>query len=188
MFQFSVQGFSIGRPTPDRSKKSFFIFETFFGRNRSGFVANRFHKLRHVSVVLNQRSDPRFGFGHRSGLEDFLAQPQPQSLGGFNGSAGQQHFECSVATDETDLHKNKLCFFIFKSQFGNKYYFFSIYKFKCGRNNTKCTRKSGLRIFFLIFKSQFGNKYYSSSLSIAGTTLLKGTKKYGCLTHFYSID
>ncbi len=114
MFQFSVEGFSIGRPTPDRSKKSFFIFETFFGRNRSSFVANRFHKLRHVSVVLDQRSDPCFGFGHRSGFENFLAQPEPQSFGGFDGSAGQQHFERAVATDETDLHKKKLCFFHFQ--------------------------------------------------------------------------
>ncbi len=125
MFQFSVEGFSVGRPTPDRSKKSFFIFETFFDRNRSSFVANRFYKFRHVSVVLNQRSDPCFGFGHRSGLEDFLAQPEPQSFGGFDGSAGQQHFESAVAADETDLHKKKLFFFfILKFQFGNKYFFF----------------------------------------------------------------
>lgn len=143
MFQFSVQGFSIGRSTPDRSKKSFFIFETFFGRNRSSFVANRFHKLRHVSVVLNQRSDPCFGFGHRSGLENFLAQPEPQSLGGLDGSAGQQHFKSSVATDKTDLKKRNIFFFIFHFQYGNEINFLFFSSSSMIGTQLKFTRKSG---------------------------------------------
>jgi hypothetical protein len=82
--------------------------------------------------------------------------------------------------------KRNFVFFHFQVSIWKQIFSFLISKFKCGSSNIKCTRKSGLPFFFS--KSQFGNKYYSSSLNLAGTTLLKAIKKYGCLTHFYSID
>ncbi len=175
MFQFSVQGFSIGRPTPDRSKKSFFIFETFFDRNRSSFVANRFHKLRHVSVVLDQRSDPCFGFGHRSGLEDFLAQPEPQSFGGFDGSAGQQHFESAVAADETDLHKKKLCFFSFSSFNLETNIFFFNFQVQMWQQQYKVYQKIWTSIFF--FQVSIWKQILFFKFKFSRNNIVKGYQK-----------